>query len=141
MASVLLLCSAAPGPTAGDPAFLHDLLATLDGQRAGGDILGHHGAGGDERVRADGDSRHHATIAPDEGAVADRRLVLVDAVVVHDDHAGADIHSVATGRVADIREVARLGPSSDARFLDLHEVADPGGRADMGLRAKVTEGT
>src|SRR6202171_6418668 len=114
MASVLLLLGgAAPGPTDRDPAFLHPLWAALDRKRARRDTFGHDRAGGDERVRPDGDGRDHAAVAADEGAVADLRLVLVDAVVVHDDDAGADIHSIAHGRVADVGQVAGLGASTD----------------------------
>src|SRR5262245_37411829 len=138
--SVLLLLGAAPGAAAGHPAFLRHLLASLHGQRAGRDTLRDHRAGGDEGIVSDGDGRHDAAVAAHERAVADRRLVLVGAVVVDDDHAGTDVDTVADGGVADVGQVAGLGPTPDARLLDLHEVADAGRRAHVRLRAQVTEG-
>src|SRR5215813_8210159 len=85
MDSVLLLPGAAPRAAASDPAFLHHLLTSLHGQGARRDALRHHRAGGDERIVADGDGRDHAAVAADEGTIANRRLVLVGAVVVDDE--------------------------------------------------------
>jgi len=51
--------------------------------------------------------------------------MLVRAVVVAGDGAGADVHPGAHPRVADVRKVAHLRPLADRRLLDLHEVPDP----------------
>ena len=55
---------------------------------------------------------------------ADVGVVLVDAVIVAGDGAGADIRLRADARVADIGEVVDLRPLLHVGVLDLDEVAD-----------------
>src|SRR3546814_12514737 len=60
----------------------------------------------------------------DEGAGADRRAVLQEAVVVAGDGAGADVGGGADGGVAQIAQVVGLGALAQLGVLDLDEVAD-----------------
>ena len=66
---------------------------------------------GDDRARSDVGAIAHAHgrdergIAADENALADGRRVLVDAVVVASDGAGADVCAAADARIAQIGEV------------------------------------
>src|SRR5499433_2713912 len=138
--SVLLLGGTASA-AARHPAFLHHLRAPLDGERTRRHVLGDDGACSHEGVVADGERRHHAAVTPHEGAVSHLRLVLVGAVVVHEDHAGADVDAVTHRDVADVGEVARLASPPDARLLHLDEVAHARLGPDVGSRAQMTEGT
>ena len=78
-------------------------------------------------------------VAADERAVADHRLVLVLAVVVARDGAGADVDVVADGGIAQVREVAGLRLAPQRRLLQLDEVADVGLALDDAARAQVRE--
>ncbi len=70
------------------------------------------------------DRRDQRRIGADEGARADLGAVLVEAVVVAGDGAGADVGFGAHVGVADIGEVVDLGALGDHGVLDLDEVAD-----------------
>ena len=58
---------------------------------------------------ADRDRRHQRAVGADEGAGADHRLVLAEAVVVAGDGAGADIGARADFDIAQIGQVIGLG--------------------------------
>src|SRR5512145_1785746 len=94
------LLRAALRPLPGRPPVLDDLLAALDGERVGRNILGDDGAGTDVGPGADRDRRHHADVGADEGPVADPGLVLVEAVVVAGDRARPDVHALPDRGVA-----------------------------------------
>src|SRR3989441_11483369 len=90
------------------PAFLHDLVAAADRERAGWNVLGDRRAGADVGALADRERSHEARVGADERVVADPRFVLRDAVVVAGDGAGADVDALAHGRVAHAREAGYL---------------------------------
>ena len=95
----------------------------------------------DERAAADGDGRHELRVAPDEGAVANHCGVLVRAVVVARDDAGPHVHVLTNRRVAEIREMARLGRLPQRRLLELDVVAHARGFPDVAARTDVGERT
>src|SRR5580704_5083898 len=70
-------------------AFAVGLRAALDRKRIVGHVLGDHRAGADIGAVADVHRRHQRGIGADEGTLADRGLVLCEAVVVAGDGAGA----------------------------------------------------
>ncbi len=75
----------------GGPAFFGDLAAASNGEGVGGDIFCDAGTGADVGAVADGDGRDERGVTADEDALADAGDVLVDAVVVAGDGAGADV--------------------------------------------------
>ena len=90
-------------------------LAARDRQRLRRDVLGDRRSGGDVGVLADAHRRDQLAVAADERAVLDDRLMLVHAVVVAGDRAGADVDLLADRRVAEIRRGD--WPSTRARAL------------------------
>ena len=72
-------------------------------------------------------------------AGADRRAVLVDAVVVGGDRGGAEVRALADVGVADVGEVRDLGARADVGVLDLDERADLRALAQDGAGAQVGE--
>src|SRR5512133_2110983 len=121
------------------PAFLRDLPRPPEGEGARGDGLGHDGARGHVRARADLDGRHEDRVGPDERAVPDAGLVLLLAVVVAGDGARADVRAGAHEGVADVGEVVRLGALAEPRLLGLDAVADVRPLADVAPRAQARE--
>src|SRR5262249_36885144 len=107
-----------------DPARAPLIGLRVEGERAGLDVVPDGGAGRDVGVVADRDRRDQLAVAADLHAVADHRAVLAEAVVVAGDRARTDVAVAADGRVADVREVVRLGAGADLRLLHLDEVAD-----------------
>jgi hypothetical protein len=73
------------------------------------------------------------------GIGSDRRAVLVRAVVVRDDAAGAEVDAFADLRIAEVGEVIGLRAVAEARVLDLDEVADVDVRAEVGAAAHSCE--
>ena len=84
------------------PARLVLLAAAGDRQRVGRHVLGDDAARGDIGAVADRHRRDQRAVRADEGARADLGVVLVEAVVVAGDRAGADVGARADMRVADI---------------------------------------
>src|SRR6185437_12237283 len=62
-----------------------------EGERVGRHVLGDHRAGADVGARPHRDRRHQLGVRADEGALADVGVVFVEAVVVAEDRAGADV--------------------------------------------------
>ena len=102
------------------------------------DIRGDGRAGADGGAVADAQRRHQLTVGADERARADKRAVLVRAVVVAGDDAGADVGGVADVGVAEVGEVVGFGGAAEARIFDFHEVADA--RLGVELRAGTQAG-
>src|SRR5215469_3718161 len=75
-----------------DPAVQVSLLPGAHSERPGRDVLAHRRAAADVRALPDRDGSDELRVAADEGAVLDRRLILVHAVVVAGDGAGPDVH-------------------------------------------------
>src|SRR5712692_6520134 len=88
------------GSTLGGPSFLCHLAAAGDTQRVGGNILGDGGPVGDVSAVADGDRSNELGAAADENALTDGGLILLHAVVVAGDRAGANVGVAADGCVA-----------------------------------------
>ena len=74
------------------------------------------------------DGRHQYGVRAHEYTGADGGTVLGEAVIVAGDGAGADVAAGAYFRVAKIGQVVGLGTGTQPRRLQLHEVADMGGR-------------
>ena len=106
------------------PAFAHAFLAVVEYQRSRGNVMAHRARGSDVNVVAQGDRRHQSGIAADLHAVADRRLIFLEAVVVARDRAGANVGVAADGHVAEIREMVGLGAIANLGFFRLDEIAD-----------------
>ena len=79
------------------------------------------------------------TVAADVGVGADRRAVLVRAVVVGGDAAGAVVDALADVGIADVGEVVRLRARRQRRCLDLDEVADVDVGAEHRAAAQAAE--
>src|SRR3990170_6549748 len=100
------------------------LGAAAECQRIGRDVLGDDAAGADIGPLPDLDRRHQRSVGADKGARPNLGPVLVEAVIVAGDGAGADVSAGADACVADISEVVNLGALADLRLLDLDEIAD-----------------
>src|SRR5690242_1603236 len=94
----------------------------------------HHRAAAGRGAVADADGRAQQRVAADEGARADLRMVLAHPVVIHRDHAGADVRAGPDRRVADVAEVVHLHVFANGRVLHLAKVADV--RAALQPRAR-----
>ena len=88
-----------------------------------------------EGALADAHRRPHDGVRADEGARADAGAVLVHAVVVGGDGAGADVHPLAHVGIAQVAEVMALGAGTDAAVLDLGIVAQLDVGTDVGVLA------
>jgi len=66
--------------------------------------------------------------------------MLVEAVVVAEDRAGADVGALTHAPVADIRKVVGLRPCLETGVLDLDEIADVSALADVGAGAEAGKG-
>src|ERR1700722_15526420 len=106
------------------PTFLNDLPAARQRQGVGRYVFRDHRAGSDIGALADFDRRDQRRVRTDEGILADRRAMLVAAVVIAGDGAGADIGVGADKGVADIAQMIGLGAGFQHRLLDLDKVAD-----------------
>src|SRR6266851_2852026 len=82
-----------------DPPVDVALLPRADRKRAAGDVLANRRPAADIRALADRHRRDQLRVAADERAVLNGRLVLVDAVVVARNRAGADVHLLADAGV------------------------------------------
>src|SRR5690606_19289524 len=101
----------------------------------------HDRAGAGHRAVAHLARRHEHGAAADEGVVADHGAVLVLAVVVGGDRAGADVRLAADAGVAAVTEVLGLRAGTDPALLHLDEVADLGTVLEHGLTAQLRERT
>ena len=113
-----------PGAAPGGPAGLVFLVRARHAQGVGGHVLGDRRARRDVGVRADAHRRDELRVRSDERAVFDHRRVLLDAVVVAGNGAGADVDALADRRVAEVRQMIGLGLRPERRLLQLDEVAD-----------------
>ena len=84
--------------------------------------------------------RDEGGVRADEGARADLGPVLVEAVVIAGDGAGADIGLGPDRGIAEIGEVVDLGAGAELGVLDLDEIADLGLRAERRARPQAREG-
>src|ERR1700674_603568 len=111
-----------------------------DSCRAVGDVLGHYGTGSGSRPLAKFDGSDKHCVHPDEGAVADHGSVLVDAVEVGRDRAGADVGVLAEVGVAQVGNVRDLAATTDLCPHELCEAAYVDVVGDLGVRPELGEG-
>src|SRR5260370_22889944 len=95
----------------------------------------------DVHVIADFYRRDQLRVAADHASIADHRLMLLVAIVVHRDDAASDVGIGADSHVTEIAQMARLGASSDARFLALDEIADAVMAGELAAGAQIRKGT
>jgi hypothetical protein len=103
------------------PALQTDLLAPRHTQRPGRRVLGD---GRDRAARAYRHRRHQHAVAADVHIGFNHRAVLVGAVVVGGDAAGAVVDALTHRGVAQVGEVIRLGAFGQVEVFDFDEVAD-----------------
>src|SRR5678816_1373227 len=106
------------------PARPHDLLFLGQREFAWRHVLGNGRAGTYGCARMDGDRRNQLDIGTDQYVVLDHGAVLVHAVVVARDGAGADIHVASYAGVAHVGEMVGLRALTDVGRLDFDEIAD-----------------
>src|SRR5206468_4096784 len=94
-------------------------------------------AGGDVRPAADVHGRDELRVAADERLVLDHGLMLLLAVIVARDRAGADVDPFSDDRVPEITEVVGLRPGAENRVLQLDEVPDARLLADVAAGPQV----
>ena len=118
-----------------------DLPSAANGESVFGNIVGDARRCANVRAFAEFHRGHESGIAADEDAILDHRLVLVNAVVVAGDGAGADVHFLADYGITKIGEVIGFGAAAKLRLLQLDEVADVGSGGDFIAGTKMREGT
>src|SRR5687768_8258469 len=122
------------------PGFLVCLAGAPDRERISRHVFGHHRAGGGVGALSHLHRRHQRGVRADEGPRADARQVLVPAVVVAGDGAGADVGLFPHHRVADVSKM----PDGDAvryfRLLQFDEVSDLHLSSDAAARPQLGEG-
>src|SRR6185503_12550023 len=106
------------------PAGQRHLLGARHRQLPGRRVLADGRAGADVRAARDAHRRDQRRVRADEAFVLDHGAVLLGAVVVAGDGAGADVDARADLGVADVGEVVGLRARTEAARLDLDEVAD-----------------
>ena len=128
------------GAAALDPPVDVALPAAGDRDLAGVDVAVHGGTGGDVRAGRNGDGCDEHRVGADEAVGADVRHMLVDAVVVGEDRARADVRALTDDGVAAVGEVRHLGAVADLGVLRLDEAADLPLRPELGARTQVGVG-
>src|SRR5262249_9018044 len=123
------------------PAVFHRLLAAGDRET----ILGH--VAGDDAARRDIGTIAHRHRCYERGIRSDKDVgpnlgvMLLKAVIVAGDGAGADIAARPHARIADIGEMIDLGALADPRLLHFDEITDMGIVTDLGPGPQPCEGT
>ena len=114
------------------PARPHYLLFLGQREFAWRHVLGNGRAGTYGCARMDGDRRNQLDIGTDQYVVLDHGAVLVHAVVVARDGAGADIHVASYAGVAHVGEMVGLRAHADVGRFDFDEIADVHLRRELG---------
>src|SRR6187397_2444293 len=96
-----------------DPVFKVALLPGAHGQRSGGHVFANGRTAADIGAFANRDRGHELAVAANERAVLDGGQVLLLSVVVARNRAGADVDAFADDRVAQVRQMAGLGPLAE----------------------------
>src|SRR5699024_4017304 len=86
-------------------------------------VCGDDATGADGRTTTDVQRSHQRRVGADESALTDHREVLVGAVVVTGDGAGADVGLRADLGIADVAQMRGLRASGQPGLLDLDEIA------------------
>src|SRR5690606_32298036 len=87
----------------------------------------------------DRDGRDEGVVRAGAYVRADRRVVLVDAVEVHEHRRGPDVRALPDRRVADVGQVRDLRALADRDVLRLDEGADLAARGEPRPGAQVGE--
>src|SRR4029077_15899100 len=111
-----------------------------DGCRAVGDVFGDHRAGPGSRALAKFDRSDEHRVHTDESAVADLGAVLVLAIEVGCDRAGADVGILAKVGVAEVRDMRDLAVPPHPGPHELGEAADVDVFGDLGAGPDLREG-
>ena len=112
------------GPLTRHPAGHVALPAAAHRQDHRPDVAGDRRTGRNVGAVGDLDRRGKYGVAADEGVRPNGACRLAYAVVVGEDHAGADVGALADHGVAEVAQVRRLGARPDAGVLGLDEGAD-----------------
>src|SRR5437588_11425359 len=120
------------------PRLVH-LAATADTQAIGGNVFGNRGPGSDVGVIADAHGRYENRVATNEHSLADRRGMLLKAIIVARDRSSANIGLGADLRIAEIGKVRHFRAFADDGLFRLHEVANPSAAFDLRARAQARE--
>ena len=111
----------------------------LTAEGSGRHVLADHAAGARARAVPDVHRGDEGVVARRTRVPADDGAVLLDAVVVGEHRAGADVAPLADLRVPDVRQVRHLGAVADLRVLGLHEAADLAVGTELGAGTEVGE--
>ena len=93
-------------------------------QFAVGYVAGYRAACGHNRIAANFDRRDQRTVAADERAFANHRLIFEIAVIIAGDGASADVRACANDRVAQIGQMIGLCALAQMGFFGFDEIAD-----------------
>ena len=128
------------------PVRHNSVLAAAHGQGAGLYVLAYRGAGGDGGAGVDGEGGDEFGVGADEYVITDDGFVLLNAVVVTGNGAGADVDPCSDLAVADVAEMVGLGALAQGRLFyfdkitDMHILIEAGTGADAGERADPVSG-
>src|SRR5947209_2586587 len=96
------------GTPCGGPSLFGDLAGAADRKSIGGDILRNARGGSDKGAVLDVHRRHQGRVAAHKGALPNPGRVLVHAIVVAGNDAGADVSAIADVRIPETGEMVGL---------------------------------
>ena len=102
------------------PGLVH-LAAAADTQAIGGNVFGNRGPRSNVGVIADAHGRYENRVATNEHSLADRRGMLLKAIIVARDRSSANIGLGTDLRIAEIGKVRHFRAFADDGLFRLHE--------------------
>src|SRR3979411_2124606 len=129
------------------PVFNRDLLGAGNCQLRRRHLFDNRRTGRDGGSRAYGDRRDQHAVRSRVHVILDGRAMLIGAIVVGNDGAGTNVHTLTQRSIADVRQVVGLGIVSHLSILHLDEIADvhampqrrygpePGKRSNIAVRS------
>ena len=100
------------------------LFAARQRELAGGGVFADYRTSANRRVSANGYGRYQGAVRANKGAVADLGLVLVRAIIIASDRAGADIDRVAEHRVTQVTQVIGFAINTELGVFGLDKIAN-----------------